>query len=67
MLRRSRFLVLGAVLCGIVGLWFGVNLGKGNVFYANPFKERSVAERIKEDVKQGVRDTQRSLHDALKE
>ncbi len=65
MLKRLKFLLLGVVIGGVFGLWFGVNLGKGQPLYANPFREPDVTERIKSDMEEAYRDTKRSLRDAL--
>lgn len=40
--------VLVSLLIGVaIGMWFGVNIGRDEPFYANPFKPRSIAQDIK--------------------
>lgn len=45
------------LLVGIVlGLWAGVNIGKGNAIYDNPFKEKSFVEDVIDSAKEGIDD-----------
>ena len=39
-------LILGLLIGGIVGLWFGVNLGKDQPLMTNPFVEQSNIEEL---------------------
>ena len=32
----------------IVGLWLGVNIGKGNPIFGNPFAEENLSKKLKE-------------------
>jgi len=41
----ARFFI-GAALGLLLGLWFGVNLGRGRPVYANPFHEFSLGENL---------------------
>jgi hypothetical protein len=47
-LGRFKKILIGFVAGIVIGLWFGVNLGKGQPFYGNPFKEQSIKERLLE-------------------
>ena len=45
------------LLVGIVlGLWAGVNIGKGNAIYDNPFKEKSFVENVIDSAKESIDD-----------
>ena len=45
------------LLVGIVlGLWAGVNIGKGNAIYDNPFKEKSFVEDVIDSAKESIDD-----------
>ncbi len=33
---------IGLLIGGLCGLWFGINIGKGDVFYANPLANSNV-------------------------
>lgn len=37
-MRFTKSLLLGIVIGIAFGMWWGVNIGKGQPFYANPFK-----------------------------
>ena len=45
-------LVVGIAL----GLWAGVNIGKGNAIYDNPFKEKSFVEDVIDSAKESIDD-----------
>ena len=45
------------LLVGVVlGLWAGVNIGKGNAIYDNPFKEKSFVENVIDSAKESIDD-----------
>lgn len=39
-----KILLIAIILSFGVGLWFGVNIGKGNALYDNPLSDPSVLE-----------------------
>lgn len=43
-LRNVILLALGLAL----GLWFGVNLGRGRNLFSNPFAKQTLGERLKD-------------------
>lgn len=43
-LRNLLILLLGLAL----GLWFGVNLGRGRSLFSNPFVQQTLGERLKD-------------------
>jgi len=45
-MKFIKTLLLGMVIGSAFGMWWGVNIGKGQPFYANPFK--TVQDRAKE-------------------
>lgn len=38
----------------IVGLWLGVNIGKGNPIFGNPFAKEDLPQKIKEKVGESI-------------
>lgn len=40
----------------VIGLWLGVNIGKGNALYDNPFKEKSFVENVMDSAKESLDD-----------
>ncbi|MCU7836893.1 MAG: hypothetical protein KZQ83_16780 [gamma proteobacterium symbiont of Taylorina sp.] len=54
-------LILGCLIGGIIGLWFGVNLGKDQPLLTNPFVEKSDMVEISKKFKAMQKDvTQKS-------
>lgn len=47
-MRNLKLILFGVIIGIVIGLWFGVNIGKGKPFYTNPFEERPLSERLKE-------------------
>ena len=45
-MKMIKHLAIGAVIGLFVGLWFGVNIGKGRPLYANPFADRAIGKEI---------------------
>jgi len=61
MKRVLRSFAVGLLFGGLVGLWFGMNIGKGQPLRANPFAEVPLAQQAGraaqeayEGAKQGV-------------
>ena len=38
----------------IVGLWLGVNIGKGNPIFSNPFAKENLQKKIKQRVGESI-------------
>lgn len=47
-MKTINTFVAGAVIGILVGLWFGVNLGKDKPIFSNPFADKSIQDKIKE-------------------
>ncbi len=39
-------LILGLIVGAIIGLWFGINIGRDEPLFSNPLTERSIQERL---------------------
>ncbi|MCI0505750.1 MAG: hypothetical protein L0Z73_06515 [Gammaproteobacteria bacterium] len=57
----------GVVIGLLLGLWFGVNIGKNRPFYSNPFRDVSVTEIAKEKGKEVVQEGKKALRESLDE
>lgn len=69
-IRSIKFLIIGAIAGLVIGLWFGVNIGKDQNIFSNPFEERSLKERIIEsggDILEGGGNVLKEGGKALKE
>ncbi len=53
-MKSLKPFIIGAVLGTLVGLWFGVNIGKDKKFYSNPFEEKTVQDKLKTKIGEGV-------------
>jgi len=46
-MKVFRILLLGVVIGLLLGLWFGVNIGREMPLLSNPFHTESVADKLK--------------------
>lgn len=53
-MRAIKLLLSGVIIGALAGLWIGFNLGANKPWYSNPFADRSVKEKIKSSVGEGV-------------
>ena len=49
-MKTLKMLFMGLLFGVIVGLWLGVNIGKGNPIFGNPFAEENLSKKLKEKV-----------------
>lgn len=77
-MERLNKYIVGAVIGVVIGLWFGVNMGKGKPFWSNPFEEKSmmdmaadktreIAGKAKEKTSEMVKEGKEVLREKLKE
>ncbi|GIX22083.1 MAG: hypothetical protein KatS3mg121_0866 [Gammaproteobacteria bacterium] len=48
MARVLKAFVFGVVVGVVLGLWAGVNIGKGRPVWGNPFAEKPVTEKLRD-------------------
>lgn len=53
-MKKLKLIISGIIIGLAVGLWFGVNIGKGKPFYTNPFEAPTLAERLKQGTGEAV-------------
>lgn len=58
---------MGVVVGSCLGLWAGVNIGKGQPIWANPFKQRSLAQQASDQANKMLKDAKRAVRESLKE
>lgn len=61
-MAKLKAWMLGLIIGVLLGLWGGVNIGKGKPLYTNPFAEGPVSDKLKD----AGRDVMRESGDALK-
>ena len=47
-MKAIKKFIIGLITGLLVGLWFGVNIGRGHHFYANPFVAATVRAQLKQ-------------------
>ncbi len=52
--KQMRVILTWLVIGLLLGLWFGVNIGRNVPFYSNPFAAVTVQEKLKQSVGEGV-------------
>jgi len=45
-MKVIKMLFMGTLMGLIVGLWLGVNIGKGNPIFGNPFAEENLSKKL---------------------
>lgn len=46
-MKQIKALIAGAIIGVLIGLWFGVNIGKDKPILSNPFAEETIQEKLK--------------------
>lgn len=59
--------VIGIIIGFAAGMWIGVNTGKEQPIYSNPFNTDSLADKAKRKADDIISDTKKSLRDRLKD
>lgn len=53
-MKIIKMLITGLLLGFAVGMWFGVNIGKGNKIFSNPFAKDNIEQKIKRKVGESI-------------
>jgi len=64
-MSKLKKLVIGFCAGMVIGLWFGVNLGKGQPIYSNPFHNVSIKNRLVESSGDALEKSGRALKNSL--
>lgn len=57
MRKMLRGFAVGLLVGGLVGLWFGMNIGKGQPLLSNPFARVTLSERLDRTMRQAAEET----------
>ncbi|WP_070988052.1 hypothetical protein [Halofilum ochraceum] len=57
MRKLLRGFAVGLLVGGLVGLWFGMNIGKGQPLLSNPFARVTLSERLDRTMRQAAEET----------
>lgn len=69
-MRKLKIFLSGLVIGGLLGLWFGVNIGKGQPIHANPLSDPRISGQLKDAGKAAARESGEALEktgEALRE
>ncbi len=47
-MKQLKVVLISVVIGGLLGLWFGVNIGKQNPILSNPFAESTLQQQLQE-------------------
>lgn len=56
-MRKLKVFISGLILGGLLGLWGGVNIGKQQPIYANPFSGEPVRESLRDTGREVIRES----------
>ena len=46
-MKQIKSIIVGVFIGAVLGLWFGVNIGKDRPLVSNPFAETKIKQQIK--------------------
>ena len=58
---------MGMLMGVIVGLWLGVNIGKGNPIFGNPFAKEDLSQKLKQKVGKSIEQLGEDIKGKIKE
>ena len=53
-MKVLKMLLTGIIIGFAVGMWFGVNMGKGNPILSNPFAKENIQKKLKQKVGESI-------------
>jgi len=64
-MKHLKLLLTGLVIGLLLGLWFGVNIGREKPIFSNPFTDKVIQKKAKETTSEAIKDTKRALSKSL--
>ena len=65
-MKVIKMLFMGILMGAIVGLWLGVNIGKGNPIFGNPFAKENLSKKIQDKVGSSIEKLGEDIQGKLK-
>lgn len=63
---KSLFNIIFGMIVGLIlGGWLGVNIGKDQPLFSNPFAESTLSDKVKGKAEDIYKDTKRAVRDQL--
>jgi len=47
-MKKIKKLIIGSIIGVIIGMWFGINIGKDRPIFSNPFAEPTLQAKLKQ-------------------
>ena len=66
-MRSIKNLIIGLVVGGLSGLWFGINIGRDEPLLSNPFADRSIQKKVMRSSGEMLEKSGRALRKGLDE
>lgn len=60
-MAKMKAWVFGLIIGTLLGLWGGINIGKGRPLYANPFSDQSVSGTLQDAGREVIRESGEAL------
>lgn len=64
-MKKLKWLLLGVFIGLLLGLWFGINIGREKSIFSNPFTDTVIQEKAKATTSEAIEDTKRALRKSL--
>jgi len=64
-MKNLKLLLAGLVIGLLLGLWFGVNIGREKPIYSNPFADEVVQQKAKQTTSDAIQGTKKALRKSL--
>ncbi|TDY02641.1 hypothetical protein [Thiohalophilus thiocyanatoxydans] len=62
-MKKLKLILSGIIIGLALGLWFGVNIGKGNPILSNPFDGPTLKQRLKDTTGDAVERAGREMEE----
>ncbi|MDZ7804676.1 hypothetical protein [Thiohalophilus sp.] len=62
-MKKLKLLLSGVIIGLAVGLWFGVNIGKGKPLLSNPIDEPTLKQRLQESTGEAMERTGKKVEE----
>jgi len=53
-MQKLKLIISGIIIGLVLGLWFGVNIGREQPIFSNPFAGRDIPEKVKKSTGEAV-------------
>lgn len=65
-MKTIKLAIIWLIIGVLLGMWFGVNIGRGKPIYSNPFEAATIKEKIKKTGEEALEKSGEALESAGK-